>query len=197
MSFVNTVERELIARGEGWWQRLCDAIPELRALEKTPQPPEYHAEGDVAVHTRLTIEACPPGCDPDLLWAAMLHDIGKPVTTATREDGRIIAHGHTKAGAVLAEAILQRLGMESLRREQIVWLVHQHMFHHSWQLQAGDRVSKKQRAVLLDERFPLLLELLRADSLGSQGRNRDLSRYEFYRQLFLEVMSEESGSPFS
>jgi len=42
-------------------------IHDLKSLEGSPQPPEFHAEGDAAKHTRLAVEACPEDCDPDLL----------------------------------------------------------------------------------------------------------------------------------
>ncbi|RLB67586.1 MAG: hypothetical protein DRH08_03310, partial [Deltaproteobacteria bacterium] len=75
MTNLHEIENELRQQPSGWWQTLCDNIPELLDLADTLQPPEYHAEGDVAVHTRLAVEACPEDCDPDLLWVALLHDI--------------------------------------------------------------------------------------------------------------------------
>ena len=134
MITVAAVEKELALREPDWWQRLCEMIPELKNLEETPQSPEYHSEGDVATHTRLSIESCPPDCDPDLLWAALLHDIGKPETTSISEDGRITAHGHDKLGAAMADEIMQRLALPKLRRERIVWVIRFHTFYHSWQL---------------------------------------------------------------
>ena len=91
-------------------------IPELALMSGTPQPPEYHAEGDVAIHTRLAIELCPAGCDPDLLWVALLHDIGKPATTRQNEEGRVTAYGHANLGAEMADEILRRIDMPEKRR---------------------------------------------------------------------------------
>jgi putative nucleotidyltransferase with HDIG domain len=181
---LEQIEQELRQRGFGWWERLCGAIPELTSLNGTVQPPEYHSEGDVAIHTRLAIEACPVQCDPDLLWVALLHDIGKPGTTQTNEDGRITAYGHAKLGAAMAGEILARFGMPLQRRARILWAIRHHVFHHSWQLQKAEDLSKKQRQYLLDPNFPLLLEFLRIDSLASQGNPGGLATYHFYRALW-------------
>jgi hypothetical protein len=81
MKPFEAIEDELRRRNPGWWDRIVQAIPELDTLAGTPQPERYHAEGDVAEHCKLAIQACPPDCDPDLLWAALLHDVGKPLVT--------------------------------------------------------------------------------------------------------------------
>ena len=188
MSFPVLLENHLRLRENGWWNRLCEAIPELLTLSGTPQPREYHAEGDVAIHTRLAIEACPTDCDPDLLWVALLHDVGKPATTEQGVDGRITAHGHARLGAEMAETILARLGMPVQRRERISWVIRHHTFHHSWQLQQPQDLSKKQRKYLADPKFPLLLEFLRIDSLASHNNPGGMEAYNFYKKLLASTM---------
>jgi putative nucleotidyltransferase with HDIG domain len=187
MNRIEAVESLLRRRGEAWWDNLCRLIPELQDLAETPQPPEYHAEGDVAIHTRLAIAACPTDCDPDLLWVALLHDIGKPATTEQRADGRITAYGHARLGAEMAENILDRLGMPAERRDRIVWVIRHHIFHHSWQLQKPEDLSKKQRQYLVDPKFPLLLEFLRIDSLASHGNPGAMEAYDFYKELLASI----------
>ena len=187
MNRIEAIEDLMRQRGQCWWGELCGVIPELKALTGTPQPPEYHAEGDVAIHTRLAIEACPAGCDPDLLWVALLHDIGKPATTEQNADGRITAYGHARLGAEMAEVILARLGMPVERRARISWVIRHHTFHHSWQLQRPEDLSKKQRQYLLDPNFPLLLEFLRIDSLASHDNPGGMEAYDFYKKLLVSI----------
>ncbi len=187
MTNVQRVETLMRRRPAGWWPELCMVIPALDALADTPQPPEYHAEGDVAVHTRLAVATCPDNCDPDLLWIALLHDVGKPATTRQDGAGRITAHGHARLGADMAAEILARLGMPEQRRSRIVWAIRHHMFHHSWQLQDPAKLTKRQRAHLVNPDFPLLLEFLRIDSAASQSCNDGLRAYRFYRQLWSDV----------
>jgi putative nucleotidyltransferase with HDIG domain len=189
MKSFESIEAELRKSKPGWWDRVVEAIPELAELASTPQPVQYHAEGDVANHTKLAVEACPPDCEPDLLWASLLHDVGKPLTT--KDDGmRITAHGHHAVGAEIAERILRRLEMTSERRELIVWAIRHHTFHLSWNLTAPEQASRRQKRFVADPRFPLLLELLRVDSIASLGHPRGMAAYELYRQLREMVVDE-------
>jgi putative nucleotidyltransferase with HDIG domain len=182
------IELVLKQRSPGWWDRVASFIPELRDLKGTPQPPQHHAEGDASVHTRLAVEAVPEGLDPDVLWATLLHDIGKPATTKG-DEGRITAHGHAAVGADMARSILQRLEMGPDRRERIVWAIRHHMFHLSWNLSTPEAASRRQKRFVADPRFPLLLELLRMDSAGSPQNPRRMEAYELYRALHLRVKS--------
>src|SRR4029077_11781558 len=47
-------------------------LPEMRGLKGGQQPPQYHPEGDVWMHTLLMIEALPTGCPPTLAWGVLL-----------------------------------------------------------------------------------------------------------------------------
>lgn len=187
MNSLELLEKELRMRENGWWDRLCETIPELVEMTGTPQPREFHAEGDVTIHTRLAIESCPDDCDPDLRWVALLHDIGKPATTQQDKDGRITAHGHDKRGAEIAGKILERFNMPVERRDRIVWTIRHHTFHHSWQLKRVEDLSKKQRGYMTNPNFSLLLEFLRIDSLASQGNPRGMEAYTFYKNLFESI----------
>ena len=189
MTLLASIEKELCLREGGWWDRLIEAIPELKLMAGTLQPPEYHAEGDVAIHTRLAIKLCPADCDPDLLWVALLHDIGKPATTRQNEEGRVTAYGHANLGAEMADEILRRIDMPEKRRKRIQWTIRHHIFHHSWQLKRPEDLSKKQRKYLVAPDFPLLLEFLRIDSLASQGNPAVMQDYEFYKGLYLAETS--------
>ena len=193
MKPFESIEEELRRRDPGWWDRIVHNIPELDTLAGTPQPERYHAEGDVAEHTKLAIEACPPDCDPDLLWAALLHDVGKPLVTKD-EDDNITAHGHHAVGAEIAERILELLQMEPARRERIVWAIRHHTFHLSWNLTAPEQASQRHRRFVADQRFPLLLELLRVDSAASLGHPRGMQVYELYSRLRKNVVADNSAA---
>jgi putative nucleotidyltransferase with HDIG domain len=181
-----SIEEELRRRDPGWWDRIVQAIPELDTLAGTPQPERYHAEGDVAEHTKLAIEACGIDCDPDLLWAALLHDVGKPLVTKD-EDDTITAHGHHAVGAEIAERILERLQLAPERTERIVWAIRHHTFHLSWNLSGPEQASRRHRRFVADQRFPLLLELLRVDSAASLGHPGGMQAYELYSRLHKSV----------
>jgi hypothetical protein len=84
----------------------------------------------------------------------------------------------------MAGDILCRIGMPTKRSERIQWAIRHHVFHHSWQLNKAEDLSKKQRKYLIHRDFPLLLEFLRIDSLASQDNPGGMQAYEFYKKLY-------------
>lgn len=60
------------------------------------------------------------------MWAALLHDIGKPDTTKKRR-GRITAYDHDRVGGDLARALLQLVTEDTVFLETVVGLVRYHM----------------------------------------------------------------------
>jgi len=48
---------------------LPEVLPEIVAMKGVQQPPQFHPEGDVWIHTRLMIEQLPAGVPPTLAWA--------------------------------------------------------------------------------------------------------------------------------
>jgi poly(A) polymerase len=108
-----------------------------------------------------------------LVWAGLLHDVGKPATAARDEEtGQIHFFGHEKVGAEMAARVLERLRFPRKQAEEIVTAVRQHM---QFKDVLGMRKSTLRR-LLLRPTYPLELELHRLDCLGSHGR---LDLYEF------------------
>jgi tRNA nucleotidyltransferase/poly(A) polymerase len=56
---------------------LRELLPEIEAMKGVEQPPQFHPEGDVFVHTLLLLKHLPHPCPPTLAWGALLHDVGK------------------------------------------------------------------------------------------------------------------------
>jgi putative nucleotidyltransferase with HDIG domain len=171
-------EREARFRGDS---RLRTVLPELFALDGVPQPPDHHPEGDVLAHTLLAVAHLPGNCDPRLAWAALLHDVGKALTTRLVE-GRIRALGHDRKGVDVASAALERLGMEEALAADVLWLIGNHMFALSWQVATPDRLSRRQRRFIADPRFPMLLDLMEIDARASGGNPDKMAQVDFYRK---------------
>ena len=109
-------------------------LPELEALRGVEQNPDFHPEGDVWTHTMRALELLegdgwplPPGPASLLVWAVLLHDIGKPRAAACREDGRRTFYCHEQVGAGLAAALLTRLRFPSDFARDVSELVADHM----------------------------------------------------------------------
>ena len=87
---------------------LQQVLPEIAAMKGVEQPPEFHPEGDVFIHTLLLLDNLPHPCTPTLAWGALLHDVGKPATFRKAPD-RIRFDNHVDVGVKIAEGICQRL----------------------------------------------------------------------------------------
>ena len=154
-------------------------LPEISAMKGVAQPPEFHPEGDVFVHTLLLLENLPHPCPLTLAWGALLHDVGKPPTFRAAAD-RIRFDDHVEVGAKMAAEICQRLRFSSDDTAQILALVDNHMrFSHA--LRMSQSTLKK---FLRLPRFDEHMALHRADCLASHG---NLSTYEFVRQKQAEI----------
>ena len=162
--------------------RLRLILPEVYRLDGIPQPPRYHPEGDALTHTLLAVAHIPENADRRLAWSALLHDVGKAETTREIR-GRIRAFGHDECSAELAGVILERLGMSPETREDVLWLVRNHMFALSWQVESARRLSRPQWRFITDRRFPLLVDLLEIDALASGARPDKLAQADFYRRM--------------
>jgi len=165
-------------------------LPEIAAMKGVEQPPQYHPEGDVWMHTRLMIEQLPRGTSPTLAWGVLLHDVGKPPTfKSAKETGdRIRFDGHVDVGVPMAEAICRRLRFSNEDSEQILALVANHMrFKDVEQMKA----STLKRFVRLP-RFEEHLELHRLDCLSS---HRNLESYRFVERVLRETPPEEIRPP--
>lgn len=103
----------------------------LLALQQTEQSPVHHPEGNVWEHTMLVVDAAAAlkrhSADRRVfLWAALLHDIGKPDVTRIRR-GRVTAYDHDRRGAEKTREFLAALTEETAFIGRVAWLVHYHM----------------------------------------------------------------------
>ena len=76
---------------------LHEVLPEIEAMKGVEQPPQFHPEGDVFVHTLLLLDKLPHPSPITLAWGALLHDVGKPATFRVAPD-RIRFDGHVDVG---------------------------------------------------------------------------------------------------
>ena len=162
---------------------LKEVLPEISVMKGVQQPPEFHPEGDVFVHTLLLLENLPHPCPSTLAWGALLHDVGKPATFRVAPD-RIRFDGHVEVGVKIAEEICERLRFSNHDAAQVLALVDNHMrFGHVTRMKEST-LKKFLRMPGFDEH----LALHRADSLAS---HRNLSTYEFLQEKLTEIPPEK------
>jgi poly(A) polymerase len=169
---------------------LQQVLPEIAAMNGVEQPPQFHPEGDVWIHTRLMIEQLPAGASPTLAWGVLLHDVGKPPTfkSASETGDRIRFDGHVNVGVRMAEAICRRLRFSNEDTEQILALVDNHMKFKDVEQMRASTLKRFVRQPRFDEH----LELHRLDCLSS---NRQLESYDFVRRVLKETPPEQIRPP--
>jgi poly(A) polymerase len=163
---------------------LQQVLPEVHKLHGVHQPPEYHPEGDVWIHTLLLLEKLPAAAPATLAWGALLHDIGKPATFSHNPPDRIRFNGHVEVGVRIAQEILRRMRFSNEDGAQILSLVENHM-------RFGDVEKMKESTLKRFFRLPRFdehLALHRLDCLSSHG---DLGLYDFARRKREELSEEE------
>lgn len=160
---------------------LLQIIPEMEDLKGCQQPPEFHPEGDVYSHTSLLLKHLPRDASIELVFAALLHDIGKPATQTFGD--RIRFNGHDKVGAAMAERITRRLKMSKRQTETIAHMVRRHMQFINVPQMRKSTLQKFLASPSIDDE----LELHRADCLASHG---DLQTYELAKARLAEFRTQ-------
>jgi poly(A) polymerase len=173
---------------------LEEVLPEVVKLRGVAQPPEFHPEGDVWVHTMLLLEKLDEVPYDDkasatLAWGALLHDVGKPATFEPPKPGvpgdRIRFNGHVEVGVRIAEEILWRLRFSNEDAAQIVALVKNHM-------RFGDVMEMRESTLKRFLRLPKFDEHLALHWLDASSCHGDLRLYEFAKERFLAEPEEHA-----
>src|SRR5689334_2320336 len=165
---------------------LGQVLPEIASMKGVEQPPEFHPEGDVWIHTRLMLEQLAKGASPTLAWGVLLHDVGKPPTfqSAAETGDRIRFNHHVDVGVKMAEAICRRLRFSNEHTVQIVALVDNHMKFGAVEVMKKATLKRFVRLPQFDEH----MELHRLDCLYS---HRHLDSYEFVQRFLDETPPEQ------
>jgi poly(A) polymerase len=161
-------------------------LPEVARMKGVQQPPQYHPEGDVWIHTRMMLEMISAGAPATLAWAILLHDVGKPPTfrSAEQTGDRIRFDGHAEIGARMSAEICRRLRFSTDDAAQIETLVAHHLrFKDVFKM----RPATLKRFVRLPN-FEQHLELHRLDCLCSHGK---LDAYEFVQRFLHDTPPEQ------
>jgi len=151
-------------------------FPELYALIDIPQSPKWHPEGDVWVHTMMTVDEMANLCrsgSPDsdneklylkYMFAILCHDLGKAVSTTIDDEGNIRSIGHEKTGLALTKTMMYRLTDEHDFIESLLPLVEHHL--KPSQFYAAKSGSKAIRKLATKVNIEELVAVAEADFLG-------------------------------
>ena len=172
-------------------------LPELPALRL--ELDEHHRHKDVYEHTLTVLEQAmaleDPGEVPDLVLrlAALLHDVGKPLTRRFEADGGVSFHHHEVVGAKLARARLRALKFDKQTVEDVARLIELHLRFHGYG--TGEWTDSAVRRYVRDAGplLPRLHKLTRSDSTTrNRGRARALARaYDHLEERIAELEAQE------
>ncbi|HEV7520293.1 MAG TPA: CCA tRNA nucleotidyltransferase [Candidatus Angelobacter sp.] len=162
---------------------LEQVLPEIKKMQGVAQPPQYHPEGDVWTHTLMLLEGLPAGCPKTLALGALLHDVGKPPTFRVAPD-RIRFDQHAEVGTKMAEEICRRFRLSNDDTDQVLSLVANHM-------RFGDVMRMKHSTLKRFLRLPRFEQHLELHRLDCQSSHRDLSLYEFAKEIFHTLPAEQ------
>src|SRR5205807_973378 len=162
---------------------LPQVLPEVEKMKGVEQPPQFHPEGDVWVHTLMLLEPLPADCSVTLALGALLHDVGKPPTFRRAPD-RIRFDNHAEVGTKMAEQICRRLRLSNHETEQVSALVANHMRFAEVKPMRQSTLKRFMRLPQFGEH----LEMHRLDCLAS---HRDLSLYDFVRDKLKSTPLEQ------
>ena len=165
---------------------LEQVLPEIKRMQGVQQPPQFHPEGDVWVHTLLLLEGLQPNCSKTLALGVLLHDVGKPPTFRVAPD-RIRFDQHAEVGTKMAQEICRRFRLSNDETEQVCGLVANHM-------RFGDVQRMKPSTLKRFLRLPEFQEHLELHRLYCLSSHRDLSLYD-YAQKQLSIMPAEQIRP--
>ncbi len=159
-------------------------VPEFLDTIGCEQPPEWHPEGDVFIHTMIMLEMLAEDAPLELCLAVLLHDIAKPpCRTVDADSGRIRFNGHDAMGAEMARSILARLRYPNHVIDDVSHMVSRHMqFMHVQQM----RVATLKR-FMSSPTFDLEMELHRVDCASSNGFT---DNYDFINQQTAQFAAE-------
>ena len=163
-------------------------LPEFDACMETPQHNPHHC-WNVGEHILQTLTGVEK--DKALRWAALLHDMGKPATRTTDEQGIDHFYGHAKLGAEMANGILRRLKFDNDTRKRVVRLVE---FHDDRQFPLNHRGVRRAIHRIGADLFPDYLKLARADALAQNPAllPEKLARLSEIERLYTEILEAQN-----
>lgn len=161
-------------------------LPELDDAFATGQNHPHHMYNvgehlmQCLLHTRA---------DKSLRIAALLHDIGKPCTKTTDEDGIDHFHGHVEVSEQMAVDILKRLKFDN----DTITKVQKYVKYHDYNAEPNAKAVRRAINKIGEEYFLQVLELRRADTLAQSAylQKEKLERIDKIAVLYTEIMEKQ------
>lgn len=160
-------------------------MPEFDSMMECEQNTKYHMY-NVGVHTLKVMENVKQ--EHYIRWAALLHDIGKPVAKTTDAKGVDHFYNHGNVGRTMAHRIMRDLRLDN----KTIGVVERLVECHDWIIDIHrDEVSVRKSIYKIgNDIYPMFLELVQADSAGKSeyGREEGKEHIEYVRRTYNEII---------
>ena len=163
-------------------------LPEFDRMIETPQNNPHHIYS-VGDHTIHAVETIAP--NPILRLTMLLHDIAKPETRSTDENGIDHFYNHNEAGAVLSKTILRRLKFDNQTTQMVTTLIAHHDIRFNDALGTGRKHVRRVIHSVGENLFPYLLDVMEADISAQSDfmRLKKLTALKETRQAYHEILA--------
>ena len=160
-------------------------MPELERCFGEPQKNKYHIY-DVGEHIMHTVKNVP--ADMTLRWAALMHDIGKPVCSSTGANGIIHFYGHHRESCKIAVDLMHRLriGADTIRDAAVL------VENHDVRVEPSQPAVKRMMSRTGEALFEKLMLLQTADNMAKNPKHfpEKKKRIDSAYQIYKEVLAE-------
>jgi tRNA nucleotidyltransferase (CCA-adding enzyme) len=166
------LSKTLISQEPGKFMKIYECelmeyiLPEFITCIGNSQNHPYHSY-DIHEHLIKSVEAIKP--DRALRWTMLLHDIGKPETKTTDEEGIDHFYGHIELSAMMASNILKRLKFDNKTINKVVRLIKV----HDYRINNSPKTIRKAIKKIGDDLFLDYLAVQRADIMAQNINKMD------------------------
>lgn len=162
-------------------------LPEWDAMAGVEQNTPHHRY-DVAEHTIRAMKYVKR--DKILRLTMLFHDMGKPSTKTTDENGRDHFKGHALVSEEIARKVLRRLKFDNETVKKVTRLV----CYHDYRMEATPRNVRRAMNRIGVELFPYYLAVRMADSKAQSPyrRREKIENIVAIRKLYQEALLEEN-----
>lgn len=164
-------------------------LPEFDRMMETPQNNPHHMYnvGDHTLHALTYIQP-----NPILRLSILFHDMGKPATRTTDENGIDHFHKHPKVSCDIANDVLKRLKFDNKTIQLVTTLISYHDTRFKDPACSGRRQVRRTIQKVGPTLFPYLLDVMEADNKAQSSymREEKLSIIAETRLVYQEILDD-------
>lgn len=161
-------------------------LPEFDRMMETPQNTPHHCYtvGEHVLHSMEHVKA-----DKDLRLTMLLHDIGKPLSRTTDEEGKDHFYNHPQIGEEITKDILKRLKFDN----ETIYKVTSIVKYHDYKPRLTPSGVRRAMAKVGEDIFPCLFPVRKADIYAQSIYLREEKLEELFRlqSIYASILEQQ------